>query len=129
MSISSIFIVPFWKTFGGANGQANGAEFEISSDTQSEDDDSASERADRVKAQSVARVGGNGKWGIHEIIGKEVINNKVHYCVDWDPTMISADELEGAERLVREFEAKEEARFRRAGKGKRKRRAQHRNRM
>jgi hypothetical protein len=77
-----------------------------------------------VKAQSVARVGGNSKWGIHGIIGREVIEDKVYYCVDWEPTMISVDELEGAGRLVREFEAKEEARFRGAGKGKRKRGAQ-----
>ncbi|KAI9786622.1 MAG: hypothetical protein M1839_006173 [Geoglossum umbratile] len=54
------------------------------------------------------RVGGNGEWGIHGIIGKEVIEGKVYYCVDWEPTMMPLDELWGAERLVREFEAKEQ---------------------
>ena len=68
-----------------------------------------------VKLQSVARVGGNGEWGIHGIIGKEVMGGRVYYCVDWEPTMMPIDELLGAERLVREFEAKEEARLRRAG--------------
>ena len=29
-----------------------------------------------VKLQSVARVGGNGEWGIHGIIGKEVIGGE-----------------------------------------------------
>ncbi|KAI9774705.1 MAG: hypothetical protein M1839_001666 [Geoglossum umbratile] len=69
---------------------------------------------DRVNAQSVARVGGNGEWGIHGIIGKEVIEGKVYYCVDWEPTMVSSDELLGAQGLVREFEVKEQARLRRA---------------
>ncbi|KAI9868543.1 MAG: hypothetical protein M1813_005987 [Trichoglossum hirsutum] len=49
--------------------------------------------ANLVKPQSVARVGGDGEWGIHEIIGKEVIEGKVYYCVDWELTMIPLDEL------------------------------------
>ncbi|KAH0545492.1 hypothetical protein FGG08_000493 [Glutinoglossum americanum] len=120
-----------------ADGEVNGAEFKISSDVQSEGDDSTSEirnsesckphrpdctstsskLADRVKAQSVAKVGGDREWGIHGIIGKEVIGGKVYYCVDWLPTMIPVDELKGAERLVREFE---KTQFRKAGKRKRR---------
>ena len=73
-----------------------------------------------VKPQSVARGGGNGEWGIHGIIGKEVIEGEVYYCVDWEPTMMPIDELLGAERLVREFEAKEQSRLRRAGNTRKK---------
>src|SRR5437667_10272206 len=75
---------------------------------------------DLVKPQAVARVGGNGEWGIHGIIGKEVIEGRAYYCVDWEPTMMPLDELCGAERLVREFEAKEQARLRRAGNTRKK---------
>ncbi|KAI9773502.1 MAG: hypothetical protein M1839_002084 [Geoglossum umbratile] len=71
--------------------------------------------ADRIESQSVARVGGNGEWGIHGIIGKEVIEGKIYYCVDWEPTMIPLDELWGGKHLVREFEAKEQARRRKRG--------------
>ena len=53
--------------------------------------------------------------GIHGIIGKEVIEGKLYYCVDWEPTMMPVNEIWGAKRLVREFEAKEETRLRRAG--------------
>ncbi|KAI9784938.1 MAG: hypothetical protein M1839_001133 [Geoglossum umbratile] len=73
-----------------------------------------SESDDRVKAQSVARVGSNSEWGIHGIIGKEVIEGKVYYCVDWEPTMICSDELLGAQPLVQKFEEKEQARLRKA---------------
>ena len=52
--------------------------------------------------------------GIHGIIGKEVIEGKVYYCVDWEPTMMPVNELWGAKHLVREFEVKEETRLRRA---------------
>jgi hypothetical protein len=72
------------------------------------------ESANRVKPRSVARVGGDGEWGIHGIIDKEVIEGKVYYCVDWEPTMVRVDELLGAESLVREFETKEEVQLRRA---------------
>ena len=75
---------------------------------------------DLVKPQAVARVGGNGEWGIHGIIGKEVIEGRAYYCVDWEPTMMPLDELCGAERLVREFEAKEQARLRKAGNTRKK---------
>src|SRR5438046_2149774 len=37
---------------------------------------------DLMKPQAVARVGGNGEWGIHGIVGKEVIGGEVYYCVD-----------------------------------------------
>ena len=63
-----------------------------------------------VKPQLFARVGGNGEWGIHGIIGSEIIDGKLHYCVDWQPTMIPFDKLFGAQRLVREFETREQAR-------------------
>jgi len=65
---------------------------------------------DLVRPQSFARVGGNGEWEIHGIIGKEVIEGKVYYCVDWKPTMMPLSELSRAERLVEEFETKEQAR-------------------
>jgi hypothetical protein len=76
--------------------------------------------ADRVEPQSVARVGSNGEWGIHGIIGKEVIEGKVYYCVDWEPTMMPLDELWRAERLVREFEAKGQAQQRKMGRTQKK---------
>ena len=63
-----------------------------------------------VKPQSFVRVGGNGEWGIHGIIGSEIIDGKLHYCVDWQPTMMPFDELFGARGLVREFETREQAR-------------------
>ncbi|KAI9765892.1 MAG: hypothetical protein M1840_007033 [Geoglossum simile] len=65
---------------------------------------------DRVEAQSVARVGGNGEWGIHGIIGKEVIDSVVYYCVDWQPTMLPLNQLKGARRLIQEFEEKQRRR-------------------
>jgi hypothetical protein len=66
-----------------------------------------SESDDRMTAQSVARVGGNGEWGIHGITGKEVIGGELYYCVDWEPMMIRSNELLRAQHLVREFEKKE----------------------
>jgi hypothetical protein len=71
--------------------------------------------ADYVKPQSVARVGGDGEWGIHGIIGKEVIGGEVYYCVDWEPTMMPEHELGQVQHLVQEFEAKEQARWRKRG--------------
>jgi hypothetical protein len=70
--------------------------------------------ADRMESQLVARVGGNGERGIHEIIGKEVIGGEIYYCMGWDPTMMSECELGKAQRLMRKFGAKGRARLRRA---------------
>jgi hypothetical protein len=89
---------------------------EADSDTQSETENGegreqthpySSAFDSRIKAQSVARVGGNGEWGIHGIIGKEVIDGVIHYCVDWQPTMLPLNQLLGAQHLIRDFEAKE----------------------
>ncbi|KAH0559471.1 hypothetical protein GP486_004017 [Trichoglossum hirsutum] len=82
---------------------------------------------DLVKPQSVARVGGDGEWGIHGIIGKEVIGGEIYFCVDWEPTMMPERELGQAQRLVQEFEAKEQARRRKKGDAqKRKHQSRHR---
>ena len=62
---------------------------------------------DLVRPQLFAKVGGNGKWEIHGIIGKEVIEGKVYYYMDWKLMMMSLSELSGAECLVEEFETKE----------------------
>ena len=119
---------------GGTRVRAGDAQFEndgedngqsrprpVASSTHHSDFDSTLfKSADRIESQSVARVGGNGEWGIHGIIGKEVIEGKVYYCVDWEPTMMPLDELRGAERLVREFEAKEQAQQRKMGRTQKK---------
>ncbi|KAI9765646.1 MAG: hypothetical protein M1840_007203 [Geoglossum simile] len=76
-------------------------------------EDFASTTTDIVEPQPVARVGCNGEWRIHGIIGKEVIDGVLHYCVDWEPTMLPENDLRGAWCMVQEFEAKEQAR----GKG------------
>jgi hypothetical protein len=104
---------------GEDNGQSHS--HPAASSTHHSDFDSALfKSADRIESQSFARVGGNGEWGIHGIIGKEVIKGKVYYCVDWKPTMMPMDELWGAERLVQIFEAKEQARLGRVGNTRKK---------
>ncbi|KAH0536328.1 hypothetical protein FGG08_006782 [Glutinoglossum americanum] len=145
--------VPWLRMIDETDDEADDAKFEIgptrvrAGDTQSENDGvaieigdgegneqshlrpaaSSAHHSDFVKPQSFARVGGNGEWGIHGITGKEVIEGKVYYCVDWEPTMVPLDELWGVERLVREFEAKEQARRRKRGNTqKRKHRGRHR---
>src|SRR5436190_9369249 len=35
----------------------------------------------------------DGQWRIHGIIGKEVIEGEIHYCVDWYPTFVHECEL------------------------------------
>jgi hypothetical protein len=122
IGISDQFTVRSWRRMiDETDDEANETEFEIGgtrvrvSDAQSENDgedngqshprpvassthhsdfDSALfKSADRIESQSVARVEGNGEWGIYGIIGKEVIEGKVYYCVDWKPTMMPLDEL------------------------------------
>ena len=44
--------------------------------------------------------GVNGEWGIREIIGKEAVEGRACYCVDWESAMIPLGELWGAKRLV-----------------------------
>ncbi|KAI9765645.1 MAG: hypothetical protein M1840_007202 [Geoglossum simile] len=108
------------------DGEDDGTKFGVSCtkarvrDSRSESDgiasqieDFASNPTDLVEPNPVARVGCNGEWGIHGIIGKEVIQGVIYYCVDWEPTMLPKDVLRGARRMVQEFEAKEQAR----GKG------------
>ncbi|KAI9779694.1 MAG: hypothetical protein M1839_007192 [Geoglossum umbratile] len=85
-----------------------------------ETDSTLFKSTDRIEPQSIARVGGNFEWGIHGIIGKEVIQGEVYYCVDWEPTMMPLDELRGAECLVREFEAKEQAQQRKMDRTRKK---------
>ena len=45
-------------------------------------------------------------WEIRDILGKKVVNSKVHYLVDWRPTLVLEDELGNAKELVDEFEAR-----------------------
>ncbi|KAI9866923.1 MAG: hypothetical protein M1813_000320 [Trichoglossum hirsutum] len=73
-------------------------------------EDFASTSTDLVEPQPVAKVGGNGEWGIHGNIGKEVISGVLHYCVGWEPTVLPIDVLRAAWRMVQEFEAEERAR-------------------
>ncbi|KAI9853669.1 MAG: hypothetical protein M1813_002029 [Trichoglossum hirsutum] len=103
------------KNDGEDNGQSH-PHLAASSTHHSDFDSTLFKSADRIESQSVARVGENGEWGIHEIISKEVIEGKVYYCVDWEPMMMPLDELWGAERLVREFEAKEQVQQRKIGR-------------
>ncbi|KAI9778252.1 MAG: hypothetical protein M1839_008276 [Geoglossum umbratile] len=76
-----------------------------------------------VEPQPVIRVGGNGEWGIYGIIGKEVINGVLHYCVDWESTMLPTDVLRGGGRMVQEFETKEQARSGKRGHSRKRKRA------
>ena len=62
----------------------------------------------------------DGEWRIHGIIGKEVIGGEIHYCVDWYPTFVPEYELGKARRKVEEFEAKEQAKHRKAGHARKK---------
>jgi hypothetical protein len=71
--------------------------------------------ADRIESKSFAKVEENSEWGIHGIIGKEVIDNEIYYCVDWEPTMVPLSELCRAKLLVWEFEAKRQSQLKRAG--------------
>ncbi|KAI9860345.1 MAG: hypothetical protein M1813_006234, partial [Trichoglossum hirsutum] len=99
------FIVCFWqRMIDETDDEASETEFEIggtrvrTGDAQSENDGEDNRQshprpaalsthysdfnsalfksADRIESQSVARVGGNGEWGIYGIIDKEVIEGK-----------------------------------------------------
>ena len=61
------------------------------------------------------KVGGNREWGIHRIIGKEVIEGRAYYYVDWELMMMLLDKLCRVEYLVQEFQAKEQVWLRKAG--------------
>jgi hypothetical protein len=45
-------------------------------------------------------------WEVCDILGKKVVDGKVHYLVDWRPTLVLEDELGNAKELVDEFEAR-----------------------
>jgi hypothetical protein len=129
IGISDQFTVCFWqRMIDETDDEANETEFETgrtrvsAGDAQSENDSEDNgqshphpvassthhsdfdstlfKSADRIESQSVARVEGNGEWGIYGIISKEVVEGKVYYCVDWEPMMIPLDELLGAKHLV-----------------------------
>ena len=91
MGISNLFTVPpQWRVVEGTNDEVDGVDFTSG----------LFKSTNRVEPQSVARVGGNGEWGIHGIIGKEVIEGKVYYCMDWEPMMVPVNKLWGARCLV-----------------------------
>ena len=134
MSRTDRFTVSWLKTVDETDEETDD-EAEISctrvraDDTQSESDgiasrleDFASTSTDLVESQPVATVGGNGEWGIHGIIGKEVIDGVLHYCVDWEPTMLPVGVLRGAWRMVQKFEAKEQARSGKRGDSRKRKR-------
>jgi hypothetical protein len=45
-------------------------------------------------------------WDVRDILGKKVVDGKVHYLVDWRPTLVLEDELGNVKELVDEFEAR-----------------------
>jgi hypothetical protein len=47
----------------------------------------------------------DGEWNIHGIIGKEVVDSKLHHFVDRYPVFVPERQLGNAQHLVREFEA------------------------
>ncbi|KAM9875413.1 hypothetical protein VDGL01_10475 [Verticillium dahliae] len=47
----------------------------------------------------------DGEWEITELIGKEIIQGKVHYLVRWQATLVPEDEINAPE-LISRFEAK-----------------------
>ncbi|KAI9764746.1 MAG: hypothetical protein M1839_005776, partial [Geoglossum umbratile] len=116
--------VSWLEAIDETNNEANDTKFSISctrgraGNAKSESDSSTF--TDLVERQPAARVEVNGEWGIHGIIGKEVIEGVLHYCVDWEPTMLLKDALRGAWRMVQKFEAKEQARGKRGDSRKRK---------
>jgi len=45
-------------------------------------------------------------WEVRDILGKKVVDGRVHYLVDWRPTLVLEDVLGNAKELVDEFEAR-----------------------
>jgi hypothetical protein len=45
-------------------------------------------------------------WEIRDIIGKKDVDSKIHYLVDWCPTLVPERSLRSAKELVDEFEAR-----------------------
>jgi hypothetical protein len=45
-------------------------------------------------------------WEVRYILGKKVVDGKVHYLVDWCPTLVLEDTLGDAKKLVDKFEAR-----------------------
>jgi hypothetical protein len=45
-------------------------------------------------------------WEIRDIIGKKNVAGKIHYLVDWCPTLVPERSLRSTEELVDEFEAR-----------------------
>ena len=69
--------------------------------------------------QPVAEVtDGKQEWEISDIIGKEVVDDEVHYLVEWSATLVPKCELGKAKVLVDKFEARLRAQCRQRG-GKR----------
>jgi hypothetical protein len=51
-------------------------------------------------------VDADQEWGVRDIIGKEDVNGKQHYWVDWRPTLLPEHSLGQAKDLVDKFEAR-----------------------
>lgn len=77
-----------------------------------------SESNDPRRPQQVVKVtDGKQEWDIRNIIGKEVVDGKVHYLVEWGATLVPHDELGKAKVLVDKFGARLQAQCRqRVGK-------------
>jgi hypothetical protein len=48
----------------------------------------------------------NQEWGIRNIIGRKIVTGEVQYWVEWEPAWMLESELDGAQELGDEFEAK-----------------------
>lgn len=45
----------------------------------------------------------SGEWEAHRIIGEEIIHGKVHYMIEWKPSLVSEDDAQNASQLVQEW--------------------------
>jgi hypothetical protein len=51
-------------------------------------------------------VDADPNWEVRDILGKKVVDGKVHYLVDWCSTLVLEDMLGNAKELVEESEAR-----------------------
>jgi hypothetical protein len=58
------------------------------------------------EVDDVQVVDTNLDWDVRDILSKKVINDEVHYLVDWRPTLVPEHALGNAKELVDEFEAR-----------------------
>ena len=65
------------------------------------------------------------EWEVQRIIGEEQINGKLHYMVEWKPSLVSEDDAHNIGQLIEEWKQRKALIQARAQKGKKRKLASY----